>query len=111
MYIKKCPNCGKTFETDKHQQKHCCVGCRREYTYKNTHKKNNLKTIICAFCGEAFNTLRKRKYCCKTCTQRAQGKSAAKRSHKILPLSLEAIAKVCRDEGLSYGQYVAKYNL
>lgn len=108
---RRCLNCGKLFITNKNAQKHCSADCRREYTKKNGYKKGTLKVLNCAYCGETFHTLHKCKYCSTICRQKANGRYVKKSRPKKASLSLEAIAKLARAEGLSYGQYVMKYGI
>lgn len=108
---KICKNCGVKFFSENNAQKHCCVECRKEYT-KNNREKNNLKTIICKYCGQAFNTLRKCAYCSKECRDRANGraKKSSRSMRKKPPVPLAEINRLARECGLSYGEYVRKYD-
>ncbi len=99
-----CLNCGKRFMTESSAQKHCSIECRRIYN----GKKPELKTIQCAYCGKLYNTLRKCKYCSVECRNRANGKAARKPQKPAV--SIVEIARLARECGLSYGEYVAKYN-
>ena len=108
----KCQNCGVVFFADSNAQKHCSEKCRREYALKN--KPVELLELKCAYCGKAFTALRKRKYCFKECQNKANGHCAEKDrkagTRKMPALSLGQINKLARECGMSYGQYVAKFN-
>ena len=107
MMVLKCINCGKTFTTYRNAQKYCSIDCRKQYSAKSS--KGDIKELTCAHCGETFVTLQKRKYCTKYC--RRQSYNMAKKKPTPVALSAEAISKLANAEGLSYGKYVAKYNL
>lgn len=108
----KCLNCGKVFLTDSNAQKHCCEKCRREHAIKN--KRVELYEGKCAYCGKSFTALRKRKYCFKECQNKANGHCAEKdrkaSTRKKPDLSLEEVARLSRECGMNYGEYVAKYD-
>ena len=72
MRVLRCKNCDKEFITDKNAQKHCSEACRREYNGKK--RAVGLQTIICAWCQEEFNCLRKRTYCSVACRNMANGR-------------------------------------
>ena len=104
---KKCKTCGKQFVSFSNGQKYCSEECRRAY-YKQPLGK---RTFECAFCGNSFEADARRKYCSAECRIKSEA-SAKKRSKRKKPkLSLNQVAKFCREEGLSYGRYVAKYGL
>lgn len=102
-----CRNCGKEFVREKNAQKHCSAKCRRLW---NSGKKSihYPKTFTCSWCGIIFEAEQKRKYCCDECRFASYGR------RKIRGSNAEKIAKInqlARDEGLTYGQVVAKYGL
>ncbi len=76
----------------------------------------------CVICGNIFVGRPNKKYCCSECRRKAQTEKKAKEckkpkeietkkpKRKLGSLSLEQINKRARAEGLTYGQYVAKYS-
>ena len=106
-----CPVCNKEFYTDKNAKKYCSAKCRRKANAERA-KKYNLREFLCAWCGETFLSVRRKKYCCKECRLYANGKLIKKRKAQPKPLlSLEQVAVLSREAGLSYGQYVQKFQL
>ena len=103
-----CPNCGKPFVKTGNSQKYCSKECRLDY--EEREKADMREHQMCLYCGEYFSAPSIRKYCSKRCAQRAC-KGVTRIRRKKDGLSLVEIAKRCRDENLSYGQYVAKYGL
>lgn len=101
-----CRNCGEEFVRKTPAQKYCCVECRDEYCLKKRHNFTN--KYECKWCGEIFESDRKKKYCSEKCRCKAQH---PKKGPKKVKLSLAAINALARAEGLNYGQYVAKYGL
>ena len=73
------------------------------------------KQKTCLICGTSFIGLVQQKYCCKECAmmanKRSQQESQVRRRRKKANTSLNDIARKSKEEGLSYGQYVAKYGL
>lgn len=81
----------------------------------------------CEICGEPFTTEHKRKYCeeCRKMmaeisshirseeerTKYAYEKYMAKSREKRAGMSISEIVNAAREEGLTYGQYVAKYGV
>lgn len=109
-----CKQCGKEFERGKgignNARKYCSDKCRRKYwrDSDNRVKYHIPKTCTCAWCGIVFEAEQKRSYCCYEC------RIASYRGKSLRKSNAEKIAKInqlARDEGLSYGQYVAKYGL
>lgn len=104
--------CGKTFVTENNAQKHCSTKCRR-VAAANRKKNTILTEQICDFCGEIFSYPRKKKYCSDVCCSKANGRGTSYNPNtKGTPsMTIEQVARASREEGLSYGQYVAKYRL
>ena len=100
-----CKMCGKEFERTHNAQTHCSVECRKKYTRKNCVP---LKPFTCSWCGVVFEAKARRTYCTHECRKRASG--IGKRETKY-NFALGNIAKLAREAGLSYGQYVAKMGL
>ena len=109
IVIMECLCCGKEFIRKKNAQKHCSAGCRRKWNSgKEAKAKYYPKTFTCSWCGIIFEAEQKRKYCSDECRFASYGR------RKIKGSNAEKIAKInqlARDEGLSYGQVVAKYGL
>ena len=56
--------------------------------------------------------MRRKKYCSKECRLYANGRLIKrKKVHSAPALTLEQVAILSREAGLSYGQYVQKYQL
>ena len=106
---KICCFCKKEYEGD-NASIYCSAECRRAMEKKRKEKEIANRAQICAFCGVVFYSDRRKKYCCDKCRDKANGKRSAK-PRKKAKMSIEEVAKLCRKEGLSYGQYVAKYGL
>ncbi len=73
----------------------------------------------CPVCGNLFEGRSTKIYCCSECKCKAQTQKklqeckkpkTVQRKKKHSSLSLEQINKRARAEGLTYGQYVAKYS-
>lgn len=106
-----CPICGVEFETDKNSKKYCSEKCRRKANNQPA-KKNALREFSCSWCGDSFLSVRRKKYCCKECRLYANGRLIKRKKVSKAPaLTLEQVAILSREAGLSYGQYVQKYNL
>ncbi len=107
-----CPVCNKEFVTDKNAKKYCSAKCRRKAN-NQTAKKNTLREFFCAWCGESFLSMRRKKYCSKECRLYANGRliKRKKNTAKGPSLTIEQVAILSREAGLSYGQYVQKYQL
>lgn len=129
MVKKICEMCGKEFEAKIKSAKYCSKNCgQKKWRMLNTDiSKKTKEAAKCIVCGNEFKKLRKDHVCCsKKCSQKKYKEStkirvaewrekqkAKKKEPK--PVSLHKaradIAIAARAEGLSYGQYVAKYGL
>lgn len=102
-----CRCCGVEFEPKTNAQVHCSVKCRVKY---NKYKSRiRYKTYACNWCGKVFDSEKKKKYCsddCRLIANRMKKNKALKHNN-----SIEEIARLATEAGLSYGQYVHKYNL
>lgn len=106
-----CKYCGKEFTTDNHRQKYCTVECRDKAYKEKRFKPLGTRVFECEFCGELFEADSKRRFCTPECRLKYErGKRKPKKTKKP-KLSLNQVAKLSREEGLSYGQYCAKYGL
>ena len=106
-----CGQCGKVFVTTNHNQKYCSVECRDKAYKEKPYKPLGTRVFECEFCGELFEADAKRRFCTPECRRKAEQGKKKIRKPKKPKLSLIDVAKLCREEGLSYGQYVAKYGL
>ncbi len=106
-----CPVCNREFTTDQNAKKYCSAKCRRKANAQRANK-NSLREFSCAWCGESFMSVRRKKYCSKECRLYANGRLVKrKKTFKKPELSLSQVAFLSREAGLSYGQYVQKYQL
>lgn len=109
MYKRKCLMCGKEFLKKCNSQKYCSEECRLKDYYK---KKNPEKEIICECCGKTFITHCKKKYCSEKCRRIANSpsKKPSKRNSRKRNnfISLNDMARIARENGISYGQLVAQ---
>lgn len=97
----------------------------REWHRKNVHEKTEQKKI-CIICGKEFTTTRDAKCCSKECRDKRnvqkqsenyerkqkEIKKNGKKKKQLPKTNHEKIADIAiaaRKEGLTYGQYVAKY--
>ena len=105
-----CPVCNKEFTTDKNAKKYCSAKCRRKANAQRI-AKNKLVEFMCAWCGESFLSARRKKYCCSQCRLYANGRLVKRKKVTKPALSIEQVAILSREAGLSYGQYVQKFQL
>ncbi len=109
-FKKICEECVEIFVTKDHRKRFCSIECGRAHSWKI--RKNNPRYFTCLVCGKTFMSFSARKYCSNDCKLIANGRK--KRRNVLTKEPSFAIEEVClmaRNEGLSYGQYVAKYNL
>ena len=97
----------------------------RKFLEANGKPTVNVKTATCPICGETFAPNRShQKYCslacqrysCNTSAKEFRAEQQAERERRIKErfFGYSKIAAICiaaKAEGLSYGQYVGKYNL
>lgn len=110
--VLKCLGCGTNFVRKKSAQKYCSAKCRKkQYTKPHVIEKyKQPKMFECAWCGIFFETDHKEDYCSEECRIKAGNrKNRRRKSQKTI--KLEQVAKLAREAGLSYGQYVAKMGL
>lgn len=109
--IIKCPVCGKMFVKDSNAKKYCSAQCRRKH---NSRKPDNLEEFKCAWCGEEYQGTRRKRYCSAECRLEANARAKSRtrtRKKKKPVLSIEQVAVLSREAGMSYGEYVAKHLL
>lgn len=123
--MENCVHCGNPLKTTfKKQPKFCSEKCRNRYYYLLARGQEKR---LCVVCGADLKGNRK-KYCSDKCRQKAEAirlheKRKAdyeeyKSFKKIRPkkrtkpkMSLNEVMKRAKVEGLTYGQFVAKYKL
>ena len=115
----KCLYCGKEFKIQlRSNEKYCSADCRKLY-----HRYKDKPPKYCAVCGKEFKG-RSYYYCSDECRQKVieqRQKNRNRNEHKKvevkpkkrkkLKYTIEQVQKLARAEGLSYGQFVAKYGL
>lgn len=119
----KCKLCGKDFKIRfRSNEVFCSEECCKAF-----HGIRAKKDLYCVICGKKLSGKNK-KYCGETCRRRAAtlrnmeemkelSESKDVETPKVIKkkrkpkLTLVQIAVEARKEGLSYGQYVAKYGL
>jgi len=105
-----CAQCGKEFTTTHPTQKYCTLECR-DKAYKSRDKRLGRRVFECEFCNKLFEADAKRRFCTPECRRKAERKKKKQTKPKKPKLTLEQVAKLSREEGLSYGEYVKKYGL
>ena len=112
MAVKKCLYCGTKFVSKTQKSKYCSPDCRKkDYKIKNKSeifKHNfNISKYTCRWCGKEFEANIPRCFCTSDCANahRAKRKSNNKENMK----AIANINELARKEGLTYGQYFAKY--
>jgi predicted nucleic acid-binding Zn ribbon protein len=124
--VADCKYCGKVIKIKFGKQSaYCSTECRLAY-YTNLHRTNT----TCAVCGGPLSG-RNRKYCSPECKKKetsrlqylknreayksskpkAESKAVVKKRRDKARKDLLKIVKKATEEGLTYGQYVAKYGL
>lgn len=106
-----CRQCGKVFVTTNHNQKYCSVECRDKAYKEKPYKPLGTRVFECEFCGDLFESDTKRRFCTPECRLKYEREKKKPKKTKKPKLSLNDVAKLCREECLSYGKYVAKYGL
>lgn len=96
-----CRTCGIKFKPDSTHKVYCSTECRIEGEAKDNRR---IHMCTCLTCGTIFKAVSDNiKYCSEQCD-----KSKRKTQSK---LSVIEVARRAKDEGMSYGEYVAKYNI
>ena len=105
--IKVCPLCGSDYTIE------------RKNVYDVMHREKRKEAGMCTSCGK-YPAMEGRSTCKKCLDYNAASRATMKSLHyndpaekkkKPFKLDLDEIAKAARKEGLTYGQYVAKYGL
>lgn len=106
----QCPVCKEIFTSTNNAKKFCSVECRKKAS--KTRKSQREKTYTCACCGDEFEAERKRRYCCKECRLRANGRlqSTSKRRRKKRNfMSIEEVARASKEMNMTAGEYMRKF--
>lgn len=104
-----CRECGKEFLPTHYISVYCSKECSREWNKKNLRMlRRQARDVRCVECGEKITDINRRKYCSDECRFGIK-LPKAKKKKKLNDLSV--IARKSNEEGLTYGQYVAKYGL
>ena len=101
-----CKMCGDEFTRTSNSNKYCDK-CKKRI--KERKKAKKIYTCQCKNCGKIFDSKTKKDYCNTACEESYNqiNKPVAKTVNG--GKSLDEMAKLCRMEGLSYGQYLTKY--
>ena len=103
--IKNCLECGKEFETVNNRQKYCCEICRRKHG--KIYDPLGERIFKCQYCGKEFTSNQRKKYCCAEHGIKANNKKRYKKKmHQST--SLSEVARLAREQGLTYGQYMQR---
>ncbi len=113
--IKVCRECRHIFTTSVNSQMFCSAECRQ----KAYRKKKAMPRARCPVCGRIFSiTDSRKKYCSAACrlglddNKPRSGKCGIQEKALVNTcLSLDEIAKLAREAGMTYGEYVAKNGL
>lgn len=114
---KKCITCGKEYMPNNTCQKHCSDECSKNHYLEGLRERNKNREFTCEWCGAKFTSDSKKKYCCHKCAKaannyRGKSKNKPKKTERKKPmLTIEQVALLSRQEGISYGEYVKKYGL
>lgn len=105
-----CLNCSKKFTTTANAAKYCSPKCRRQ---ANQPPKAYIRHLTCTYCGEKFDSPRRKQYCSDDCRLRANGRCSIKKAkkHSKPKVSIEDVARLSSIAGMSYGKYVLTNNL
>ncbi len=96
---RQCRMCGKTFKVSRKLKAFCSYECRAHYKLVPDGKYE----YECDCCHKMFlSAIENKKFCSERCRKIGKKK-------KIV--SIDEIAKAARKEGISYGEYVCKYNV
>ena len=111
MVVKICPCCGVEFEARNNAAKFCSSKCRKKsHTIKQkaaVMKYYNISKYTCKQCGKVFQAKVHRDFCCAGCEDAYAANRKERNRQNALEIS--RINELARKEGLTYGQYMAKY--
>lgn len=121
---KVCPICGSTFIAKDPRRIYCSYECLKEHyrQYGNNRRAEDRIhfTKACGICGKEFTTTNRNKlFCSEACARESNRRHAilrrvaegeAKREKKRKHESLFEIVKEADRRGLTYGEYVSRFN-
>ena len=100
-HFASCRTCGIKFKLDATHKVYCSAECRIEGEAKDNRR---VHMCTCLTCGTIFRAVSDNiKYCSDKCDKSKQ------KTQSIL--SVNEVARRAKEEGISYGEYVAKYNI
>lgn len=111
-----CRECGKEFKPTHYISVYCSKECSKAWHRANINRlRRESREARCIVCGELITDVKRRKYCSEECKKNNrvkfyQPKDNARNTAKHTA-SLSEISAKANEEGLTYGQYVAKYGL
>ena len=108
--LKECKMCGEKIKGKGNSAKFCDINCRKKY--KDIEKSKRI--FVCEWCGAEFSNHRKTKYCSEICRLSSYGRASVKQSEPQISkpnYDLTQITILAKKAGLTYGQYVAKYQI
>jgi predicted nucleic acid-binding Zn ribbon protein len=107
-----CKECGKEFSPSCPTMIYCSKECARNWHNRARAMKRKENKRYCVVCGALLTDYKHRRYCSEECKKKAnrikvfRPKRKAKKMASLIDISAKA-----NEEGLTYGQYVAKYGL
>jgi len=102
---KICPHCKKEFLKESNAQKYCSENCRIQAIILRKRLQHK-----CSFCGKKIENDDFGKYCSKECMEKST--SLPRRIRRRKPkISLDEVARLSREAGLSYGKYVQLHGI
>jgi hypothetical protein len=100
-----CVICGTFFSREKGPTFKCkCCGAEH-------YRLGVGKTRFCAQCGKVFEVKDGRRYYCSEECKKAEAAQSPEKIKKARKLSISDIQRAAKQEGSSYGEYVAKHGL
>lgn len=111
MAVKICPCCGVEFVAKNNAVKFCSPKCRIK-TNNACRKKRvmryyNVAKYTCKYCGKEFQAKVHRDFCSSGCENAYRANRKANNNKNMKEII--RINELARNEGLTYGQYMAKY--
>lgn len=109
----KCLYCGKYFKPKSDHDYFCKESCRHSFNLYGEKQT----TCVCIYCGKTFETKRRKKYCSRECYLLRNGHMSDKQAKpkktkgKKKIMTIAEINEAARSEGLTYGEYVARYKV
>lgn len=108
-YMKNCPACGREYETPRKNQIFCSGICANTGRAKNFHARDKVERH-CLICLNSFWGEPHAKYCSEECSREAirrREREEREKKKAAKGLTLSEVARLAREAGMSYGEYVA----